>query len=92
MVKKMDELRLTGNWMASQMSRDESDRTGLRVVIELKKDMDGNAILQYLIEKYRLQVTYNFNMIAISGQKTDINVVANAIGRLYRASERSCHT
>ena len=28
--------------------RDESDRTGLRVVIELKKDIDGNAILQYL--------------------------------------------
>ena len=34
--------------MALQMYSDESDRTGLRVVIELKKDIDSNAILQYL--------------------------------------------
>ena len=49
--------------------RDESDRTGLRVVIELKKDIDGNAILQYLLKNTDLQVTYNFNMIAISGRR-----------------------
>ena len=48
---------------------DESDRTGLRVVIELKKDIDGNAILQYLLKNTDLQVTYNFNMIAISGRR-----------------------
>ena len=88
----MDELRLDRKLDGIADVRDESDRTGLRVVIELKKDIDGNAILQYLLKNTDLQVTYNFNMIAISGSQTEVNVVANAIGRLYRTSERSYHT
>ncbi len=45
--------------------RDESGRQGLRIVIELKKDADAQSILNFLFKKTDLQVTYNFNMVAI---------------------------
>src|SRR5699024_7471004 len=45
--------------------RDETDRTGLRIVIELRKDADSEGILQYLFKNTDLQVTYNYNMVAI---------------------------
>ncbi len=49
--------------------RDESDRTGLRIVIELKKDVDGHGILNYLYKNSDLQISYNFNMIAIHNRR-----------------------
>lgn len=69
LVKKIDELRHDRKLDGIADVRDESDRTGLRIVIELKKDMDGNAILQYLLKNTDLQITYNFNMVAISGRR-----------------------
>ncbi|MEV9639389.1 DNA topoisomerase IV subunit A [Mammaliicoccus sciuri] len=69
LVKKMDELRHDRKLDGIAEIRDESDRTGLRIVVELKKDMDGNAIMQYLLKHTDLQITYNFNMIAIAGRR-----------------------
>ncbi len=69
MVKRMDELRIDRRLDGIADVRDESDRTGLRVVIELKKDADSKGLLQYLLKNTDLQVTYNFNMIAISGRR-----------------------
>lgn len=65
LVKKIDELRLTKRIEGISEVRDESDRTGLRVVIELKKDVDANGILNYLLKNTDLQINYNFNMVAI---------------------------
>ena len=47
MVKRMDELRIDRKLDGIADVRDESDRTGLRIVIELKKEIDSNGILQY---------------------------------------------
>jgi len=69
MVKRMDELRVDRKLDSIADVRDESDRTGLRVVVELKKETDANGILQYLLKNTDLQVTYNFNMIAIAGRR-----------------------
>ncbi|MBO1915352.1 DNA gyrase subunit A, partial [Microvirga sp. 3-52] len=69
MVKRMDELRIDRKLDGIADVRDESDRSGLRIVIELKKDTDSNGILQYMLKNTDLQVTYNFNMIAISGRR-----------------------
>ena len=44
---------------------DESDRDGLRIAIELKKDANADLILNYLFKYTDLQVNYNFNMVAI---------------------------
>lgn len=66
LVKKIDELRADKKLDGIIEVRDETDRTGLRVAIELKKDVNSEAILNYLYKNTDLQVTYNFNMVAIS--------------------------
>ncbi|MFP5111776.1 DNA topoisomerase IV subunit A [Bacillaceae bacterium C204] len=65
LVKKMDEFRLDRKVEGISEIRDETDRTGLRIVIELKKDADAAGVLNYLYKNSDLQVTYNFNMVAI---------------------------
>ncbi|KOS68492.1 DNA gyrase subunit A [Lysinibacillus contaminans] len=69
LVKKIDEQRVDKRLDGIAEIRDESDRTGLRVVIELKKDIPGRAILNYLFKTTDLQVAYNFNMIAIHNRR-----------------------
>ncbi|MGO4886409.1 DNA topoisomerase IV subunit A [Anaerobacillus sp. MEB173] len=65
LVKKMDELRLDKKVDGIAEVRDETDRTGLRIVVELRKDADANGILNYLYKNTDLQISYNFNMVAI---------------------------
>ncbi len=49
--------------------RDESDRTGMRAVIELKRDVDPEKTLAVLYKYSDLQVTYGVNIVAIAGGK-----------------------
>lgn len=49
--------------------RDESDRSGLRAVIELKRDVDPQKTLAYLYKYSDLQVTFGVNMVAIADGK-----------------------
>ena len=49
--------------------RDESDREGMRAVIELKKDTDAEQTLQYLLKYSDLQCTFGVNMVAIANGK-----------------------
>jgi DNA gyrase subunit A len=49
--------------------RDESDRTGLRAVIELKKDVDPEQTLAYLFKYTDMQVTFGVNLVAIADGK-----------------------
>ncbi|RKQ37584.1 DNA topoisomerase IV subunit A [Oceanobacillus halophilus] len=65
MVKKIDELRFDRKVEGIAEVRDETDRTGLRIVIELKKDVNSEGVLNYLYKNTDLQVTYHFNMVAI---------------------------
>jgi topoisomerase-4 subunit A len=65
LVKKMDELRLDHKVEGVSEVRDETDRTGLRIVIELKRDADAKGILNYYFKNTDLQISYNFNMVAI---------------------------
>ncbi|MBU8878549.1 DNA topoisomerase IV subunit A [Bacillus sp. FJAT-29790] len=65
LVKKMDEFRLDRKVEGIAEVRDETDRTGLRIVIELKKDADPEGVLNYLYKNSDLQVPYSFNMVAI---------------------------
>src|SRR5699024_8507048 len=68
MVRKIDELSLDRKVEGIAEIRDETDRTGLRIVIELRKDADSKGILNYLFKNTDLQVSYNFNMVAIQNQ------------------------
>ncbi|GGF89304.1 DNA gyrase subunit A [Paenibacillus abyssi] len=65
LVTAMENIRLEKKVEGIAEVRDESGRNGLRIVVELKKDADAQGILAYLLKKTDLQVTYNFNMVAI---------------------------
>ncbi|MCS7459722.1 DNA gyrase subunit A [Paenibacillus doosanensis] len=65
LVTSMENIRLEKKIDGISVVRDESGRNGLRIVVELKKDADAQGILAYLFKKTDLQVTYNFNMVAI---------------------------
>lgn len=65
LVKKIDDVRVNNKVLGIAEVRDESDRTGLRIAIELKKDSDEQTILNYLYKYTDLQINYNFNMVAI---------------------------
>ena len=54
---------------AIQEIRDESDRTGMRAVIRLKKEANAKAILDFLYKSTNLQTTFGMNMVAIAGGK-----------------------
>ena len=51
--------------------RDESDRNGVRVVIELKKDVDANIILNQLYKHTLIQTTFHSNMLALNKGKPE---------------------
>ena len=65
LVKKIDDVRVNNKVAGITEVRDESDRDGLRIAIELKKDANTELILNYLFKYTDLQVNYNFNMVAI---------------------------
>ena len=65
LVRKIEESRLDKKIDGIIEVRDESDRDGLRIAIDLKKSAHKENILNYLLKNTDLQVSYNFNMIAI---------------------------
>jgi topoisomerase-4 subunit A len=65
LVKRIDDVRVNNKVPGIAEVRDESDRDGLRIAIELKKDADEQTILNYLFKYTDLQINYNFNMVAI---------------------------
>lgn len=71
LVKKIDEIRILKKIEGIAEVRDESDRKGLSVVIELKRDVNAEGILTYLLKNTDLQITYNFNMVAIYHQRPE---------------------
>ncbi len=91
LVKKMDELRIDKKVEGIAEVRDETDRTGLRIVIELKKDVDSEGILKYLYKATDLQISYNFNMVAIH-DKTPKLMSLKGILDAYIAHQRDVVT
>ncbi len=69
LVKKIDEIRIDKKIEGISEVRDESDKTGLQIAIDLKKEADANTILNYLFKNTELQISYNFNMITIVNRR-----------------------
>ncbi|WP_078934918.1 DNA topoisomerase IV subunit A [Streptococcus pneumoniae] len=65
LVKKIDDVRVNNKVAGIAEVCDESDRDGLRIAIELKKDANTELVLNYLFKYTDLQINYNFNMVAI---------------------------
>ncbi len=69
LVAKIDSIRAAKEIDGILEVRDETDRTGLRIVIELQKDADHEAIRDYLMKKTDLTSKYNYNLVAICDKK-----------------------
>ena len=91
LVTAMENIRLEKKVDGIAEVRDESGRNGLRIVVELKKDADAQGILAYLLKKTDLQVTYNFNMVAIVN-KAPRQLGLKAILEAYIAHQREVVT
>lgn len=91
MVRKIDEIRLSKRIEGIADVRDESDRNGLRIAIELKKDTPTNGILTYLLKNTDMQVSYNFNMIAID-ERSPQQVGLKQVLKAYLAHKKEIVT
>ncbi len=69
LVKKIDEIRIDKKIDGILEVRDESDREGLRIAIDLKKGADSELVLNYLYKNTDLQISYNYNMVAIVNRR-----------------------
>ena len=69
LVRKLDEIRFQKNIDGIIEVRDESDRNGLSIVIDLKKDVDVQNTLNYFYKNTDLQKNYNYNMVAIKNKR-----------------------
>lgn len=69
LVKKIDNLRLTKKFEEFNEIRDESDREGLRIVVDIKKDSNKELVLNYLFKNTDLQISYNYNMVSIYNRR-----------------------
>lgn len=65
MIEKIAELVNTQKIQGISNIRDESDRTGIRVVIEIKKDFAASVILNQIYSYTPLQVSFGINMVAL---------------------------
>lgn len=69
LCRRIDEIRFNRAIEGIIEVRDESDREGLSIVIDLKKEAPAQNILNYLFKNTDLQKNYNYNMVAISNQR-----------------------
>ena len=76
LVNKIDGIRIDKKIDGMAEVRDESDREGLRIVIDLKAGANPELILAYLFKNTDLQISYNYNMVAI------VNRVPKTLGIL----------
>lgn len=69
MVRKIDEIRIDKKIEGITEVRDETSREGLRIAIDLKKDANRELVLNYLLKNTEMQVSYNYNMVAIVNRR-----------------------
>ncbi len=69
LVAKIDGIRIDKKIDGIQEVRDETDREGLRIVIDLKAGANKDLIINYLLKNTDLQISYNYNMVAIVNRR-----------------------
>lgn len=72
MIEKMAELVREKRVEGISDLRDESDRQGYRVVIELKRDAVADVVLNQLFRYTQLQTSFGVNMVALNGGKPEL--------------------
>lgn len=75
-VAKIEGLRIDKKVEGISEVRDETDRTGIRIAIDLKANANKDVIMKYLLKNTDLQISYNYNCVAI------VNRTPKALGIL----------
>lgn len=78
-VRKIDEIRIDKKIDGLLEVRDESDKEGLRIVIEIRKDANVDLIMNYLYKNTELQASYNYNMVAIVNRRPKLLSIVDII-------------
>ena len=65
LVSKIDSIRIDKKVEGISEVRDETDREGLQIAIDLKAGANKELILNYLFKNTDLQISYNYNMVSI---------------------------
>jgi len=88
LVRKIDDIRFNRLVDGIIEVRDESDRSGLRVVVEIKKDISADNIVNFLFKNTDLQKNYNYNIVAINDKRPEqMGVVAILDAYIYHQIE-----
>ena len=69
LVAKIDSIRIDKKIDGIQEVRDETDKDGLRIVIDLKNGANKDLIINYLFKNTDLQISYNYNMVSIVNRR-----------------------
>ena len=69
LVKKIDDIRIEKKIAGIAEVRDETDRNGLQIAIDLKKDANEDLIINYLLKNTDMMISYNYNMVAIDNRR-----------------------
>lgn len=69
LVKKIDDIRIEKKIDGISEVRDETDRNGLQIAIDLKKDANEDLIINYLLKNTDMMISYNYNMVAIVNRR-----------------------
>ena len=74
-----------------QILRDESDRKGMRIVIEVRKDANANVLLNNLYKHTSMQTSFGINILALSRWATK-SIELKAMSILLLRTSKSCHS
>ncbi|UUX34435.1 DNA topoisomerase IV subunit A [Fundicoccus culcitae] len=72
LIQRLDDIRIQKKIDGIAEVRDESDRNGVRLVIELRREINANDILNYLFKNSDLQINYHLNMVAINHRRPEV--------------------
>lgn len=83
LVYKIEEIRELNKVSGIAEVRDESDKDGIRIAIDLKKDANRELIMNYLLKNTDLQTYYNYNMVAIVDRKPKLVGIKEILDAYY---------
>ncbi len=79
LLKKIEDIRLNKTLDGLEEARDESDKEGLRIVIDYKKDANKELIINYLLKNTDLKINFNFNMVVIHNKRPKLLGIINIL-------------
>jgi len=92
LVNKIDTIRFNKDIDGILEVRDESDRNGLRIVVDVHKDANAEIILNYLYKSTDLQTNYAYNMVSIVNNRPCLMGLIDLLDAYIEFATSTSHT